>query len=78
MSNKIDTLDFDYASHPDLVNVDADKMLLVEKTDNKTLENYVHQFKYAGNYLDKKEAIDFAAENEDPKAVALLKSASER
>ncbi len=75
LSNKIDTLNFDFTSHPDLVNVDADKMLLVEKTDNKTLENYVHQFKYAGKYLDKKEAIDFAAENEDPKAVALLKSA---
>lgn len=75
LSNKTDTLDFAFASHPDLVNVDADKMLLVEKTDNKTLDNFVHQYKYAGNFLDRKEAIDFAAESTDPKAVALLKSA---
>ncbi|MBL7696792.1 MAG: M1 family peptidase [Chitinophagaceae bacterium] len=75
LSNKTDTLDFEYASHPDLVNVDADKMLLVEKTDNKTLDNFIHQYKYAGNYLDRKEAIDFAAESADPKAVALVKTA---
>jgi aminopeptidase N len=57
--------------------VDADKMLLVEKNDHKTLDNYVHQFKYAGLYLDKKEAIDFASQSKDPKALAILKLALE-
>lgn len=75
LNNKKDTLTFSYTAKPDLVNVDADKMLLVEKTDNKTLDNYVHQFKYAGLYLDKKEAIDFASQSKDPKAIALMKVA---
>ena len=76
LSNRTDTLTFSYATHPDLVNVDADKMLLTEKKDNKTLENYVHQYTYAGNYLDRREAIDFAAESQDPQAFELLKKAA--
>jgi aminopeptidase N len=76
LSNRTDTLTFSYAMHPDLVNVDADKMLLAEKKDNKTLENYVHQYTYAGNYLDRREAIDFAAESQDPQAFELLKKAA--
>ena len=75
LNDKIDTLTFSYTTKPDLVNVDADKILLVEKTDNKTVDNFVHQYKYAGLYLDKKEAIDFASESTDPKAIALMKSA---
>lgn len=75
LNNRIDTLTFSYTTKPDLVNVDGDKMLLVEKTDNKTLDNYIHQFKYAGLYLDKREAIDFASQSNDPRALALLKTA---
>ena len=75
--NKVDTLTFTYSAKPDLVNVDADKMLLTEKKDNKTLDNFIHQFKYAANYLDKREALDFAAEmQQDPKAFELLKTAT--
>ena len=50
-----------YAAKPDLVNVDADKILLWEKTDNKTAENFIFQYKHAPNYLDRKEALDFFA-----------------
>jgi len=76
VENKIDTFSFDYTSKPDLVNVDGDKMLLTEKKDNKTLDNYIHQYKYAGNYLDRREAIDFAGRNiGDPKAWELVKTA---
>jgi aminopeptidase N len=65
-------------SKPDLVNVDADKILLTEKQDNKTLENFVHQYKVAGNYVDRREAIDFCAKQQNnPKAVELLKIALE-
>ena len=73
IKNKIDTFTLSYTSHPDLVNVDGDKILLCEKTDNKTLENFIHQYKYAGLYLDRREAIDFASHHQDdPKAVELL------
>ena len=75
LQNAIDTLNFSYTSKPDLVNVDGDKILLVEKTDNKTLENYIAQYKYAGNYMDRREAIDFAANSKDPKALDLMKTA---
>lgn len=75
VENKTDTFTFNYTSHPDLVNVDGDKVLLCEKKDNKTLDNFIHQYKYAGLYVDRREAIAFAAKNQDdPKAVDLLKT----
>ena len=74
--NKVDTFYFDAAQKPDLVNFDGDKILLCTKKENKTLDEYIHQYKYAGNYLDRREAIDFASKNQDdPKAVDLLKLA---
>jgi aminopeptidase N len=76
VENKVDTFTFSYTSKPDLVNVDGDKILLAEKKDNKTLENYIHQYKYAGNYLDRREAIDVALRRQDdPKAWELVKTA---
>ncbi len=75
-SNAIDTFTFDYTQKPDLLNVDGDKILLWVKKDNKTLDNYIHQYKYAGNYVDRREAIDVASKKQDdPKAVDLLKTA---
>jgi len=74
VQNKTDTFYFDAAAKPDLVNFDGDKILLTEKKENKTLDEYIHQYKYAGSYVDRREAIGFAGEHqEDPKAVALLK-----
>ncbi len=57
--NKIDTFSIAYTTKPDLINVDADKLLLAEKTDNKTDANFIAQYKNARNYMDRKEAIDF-------------------
>jgi len=74
--NKLDSFSFTANSRPDLVNFDGDKILLAEKKENKTLDNYIHQYKYAGTYLDRREAIDAASKNQDdPKAVELLKTA---
>ncbi len=74
--NRVDTFSFDAATQPDLVNFDGDKILLCTKTENKTIDNYIHQYKYAAKYLDRREAIDFALKNQDdPKAIALLKDA---
>ncbi len=66
LKNKIDTLVFPYTSKPDLINVDADKILLAEKTDNKSEENAIAQWKYAKLYIDRKEAIDFFAKKSMP------------
>ncbi len=75
-NNAVDTFTFSYSKRPDLVNVDGDKIMLWVKKDNKTLDNYIHQYKTAGKYLDRKEAIEFAAKRlSEPKAAELLKTA---
>ncbi|RYG43300.1 MAG: M1 family peptidase, partial [Chitinophagaceae bacterium] len=75
-NNAVDTFTFSYTKRPDLINVDGDKILLWVKQDNKTLDNFIHQYKYAGNYLDRREAIDFASkQQDDPKALDLIKAA---
>ncbi|MBS1660326.1 MAG: M1 family metallopeptidase [Bacteroidetes bacterium] len=77
IENKTDTFTIAYnGSRPDLVNVDGDKILLCEKKDNKTLENYLHKYKYAGGYVDRREAVEFCSKHQDdPKAVDLMKLA---
>lgn len=76
VEDKTDTFTFTYRNRPDLVNVDGDKVLLCEKKDNKTLENFVFQYKNAGNYVDRREAIEYCAKHQDdPRALDLLKTA---
>jgi aminopeptidase N len=58
MKDKADTLSFKVASKPSLVNVDGDKVLLAQKTDNKTSEEYVFQYFNAPLYLDRWEAMN--------------------
>ena len=73
VENAIDTFYFSSETKPDLINFDGDKVLLAEKTENKNLENYIHQYYHAGNYMDRKEAVDFCGRKmDDPKAKALL------
>ncbi len=57
IEDKTDTFTFAYSSRPDLVNVDGDKVLLCEKKDNKTLDNFIFQYKYAGSFVDRREAL---------------------
>lgn len=76
MNNKADTFSFAADVKPDLINVDGDKILLATKKDAKTLDEFIFQYKNAGKFLDRKEALDFAAKKmKDPKAVELLKTA---
>ena len=75
MENKTDTFNFNVTSKPDLINVDANKYLLWEKKDNKTLTEFIHQYKYAKNYIDRKEAIDYCARHKsEAAALDLLKT----
>lgn len=75
LENRTDTLQFDYKTRPDLINVDADKVILCEKTDNKTAENFIHQYSYAPNYLDRREALDYFSKKSMPE---LLKGLNDR
>ncbi len=63
IKNQIDTFYFASDKKPSLVNVDADKILLVKKTDNKSAEEFQQQFKYAPLYLDRREALAFFSKN---------------
>lgn len=74
--NKADTFSFTGNVKPDLINVDAEKVLLAEKKDAKTLEEYIHQYNYAGKYQDRRDAIEFAARNiSNPLAYQLVEKA---
>ena len=77
IQHQADTFEFHSASKPDLVNADGEKILLCEKTEHKTLDNYMFQYKNAGLYLDRREAIDFAARNQrdDKNAIEFMKTA---
>lgn len=61
VKNKIDTFNFPASSKPTFINFDADKKLLSEKKENKSLDDYLFQYKHAKNYADRREAIDAAA-----------------
>ena len=75
--HQADTFTFHTVSKPDLINVDGDKILLCEKTEHKNLDNYIFQYKNAGLYLDRREAIEFAARTQadDHKAMDFMKTA---
>lgn len=61
VKNKIDTFNFPASSKPTFINFDSDKKLLAEKKENKSLDDYLFQYKHAKNYVDRREAVDAAA-----------------
>lgn len=63
VENKSDTFSFPAAAKPDLINFDGDKVLLTEKTENKTLQDYIYQYANAKKYADRIEAVEMALEN---------------
>jgi aminopeptidase N len=62
--SKTDSLVFHSATKPSLVNVDGDKMLLVKKTDNKSIDEFTFQYFNAPLFLDRFEAINAAAKQQ--------------
>ena len=75
--HQTETFEFPSLSKPDLVNADGDKILLCEKKENKNIDDYIFQYKNAGLYLDRREAIDFASKNQrdDHNAMEFMKTA---
>ncbi len=57
---------------PDLVNVDAEKMLLCTKEEEKEESEYIHQYRFAPLYLDRAEAIQKLALSTDSIAGAVI------
>lgn len=56
---------FSFDSKPDFINFDGEKMLLCEKRDNKSLEQFVKQYDLAPLYLDKLEALEACAREDE-------------
>jgi aminopeptidase N len=76
LNNREDTFSFAADTKPDLINADADKILIAEKNDHKTMAEFAFQFYNAGNYVDKKEAIEFAGDHyNEPEAKKVLLTA---
>ncbi len=73
LKNNVDTFSFAVSGQPDLINFDGDKILLCTKKENKTPEQYMHQYKHAGLYLDRREAIEFISKKQDdPKVIEFM------
>jgi aminopeptidase N len=67
---------FPSLSPPDLVNVDAEKYILAEKNEIKTVQEYVFQYQNAPLFMDRLEAILKLKDlKEDASAIALMVSA---
>jgi aminopeptidase N len=64
VKNKVDTFYFPAATRPALINFDAAKKLVAEKTENKSLDDYLVQYNRAANYVDRREAIDAALQKQ--------------
>lgn len=66
LQNLSDTFYFATPQKVDFINVDAEKTLLASKTDNKTEEQFIAQYKFGKNYLDRLEALNFLASKKSP------------
>jgi aminopeptidase N len=62
LSHAKDTLSFNSAVRPDLINVDAERILLAKITDHKTIAELAFQFHHAPLYMDRFEAFQAAME----------------
>ncbi|HEX8427947.1 M1 family aminopeptidase [Hymenobacter sp.] len=60
MTEASQTFTMPLASKPELVNVDAEKVLVWQKQDNKPLPDYAYQYRRAPRYLDRREALSAA------------------
>jgi aminopeptidase N len=69
LDKKHDEFVIDVVSRPDLVNVDAEKMLLCLKDDNKSLKEWAFQYSNAPLFIDRYEALEqLAIKSGDPVA----------
>jgi aminopeptidase N len=76
LKDSVQTFSFSSASKPDLINVDADKVILWDKNDQKDLTQFAFQYAHAPLFLDRLEAVEYAAgHKKEPAAEKLLMTA---
>ncbi|MBC9934900.1 M1 family metallopeptidase [Chitinophaga qingshengii] len=75
IDGKTNTFTFPLSQRPDLVDFDGERTLVCERHENKTLVEYLFQYKNAGSYIQQLETVQFALNNpEDTDAVRFLLS----
>ncbi len=73
VQDSIETFRFPYRTRPDLINVDADHVLLADIIDTRADDTYYYQFFHARNYMDRKLGLDKAVENKNkPEAFRVI------
>lgn len=76
MTDSVQTFSFHSDSKPDLINVDADKILLCEKSDNKTVDDFAFQYRHAPLLMDRMESVNyFLKKQKDKTAQNILEEA---
>ncbi|MBF9237344.1 M1 family peptidase [Hymenobacter sp. BT683] len=70
MTEATQTFTMPLSAKPELVNVDANKKTLWQKTDNKPLGDYVYQYNKAPLFVDRVEALGAAAKEQTTNAAA--------
>ncbi|QHS62272.1 M1 family aminopeptidase [Chitinophaga agri] len=75
--NKVSTFTLPSYIQPDLVNFDADKVLLAERHEHKDINQYIFQYAHAPNYLDRREAIQACLKEQstNPNALKVVTAA---
>lgn len=62
---------FAVSKSPDLINLNADGVLVAEFTDSKTPEQYLIQYQNSKDFLSRYKAVEKAGENETSNAISL-------
>lgn len=75
MTKRAQTFSFDVSNKPILVDFDGDRMLLAQKSDNHTEDEWIAMFNNSKKYLARAEALDALKDSKNPKAQATIKSA---
>ena len=77
VTERYNEFSFTVSQQPDLVNVDAEKMLLCVKNDKKSIQEWVFQYQNAPLYLDRYEAVEALGKvaRKDSLAAAIVLSA---
>ncbi|MGV6845501.1 MAG: M1 family aminopeptidase [Lutibacter sp.] len=72
VSNADESFTFSFDKLPNLVNVDAKKVLLAEIKDTKTIENYIFQYNHSSLYQDRIQALKEIVANQNTNKTAYL------
>ncbi|TZF86524.1 M1 family peptidase (plasmid) [Pedobacter sp. BS3] len=73
VTKQSETFSFPVSAEPQLINVDAEKYLLAERTENKTIQQNSYQYAHAPLFMDRIEAVQALSRSAtEPQAHATL------